>query len=61
VETTTFDNDQGALAATRGAAAELAELLESVPGPALERATEIARIVAHFDPDPVAVAGTLLQ
>jgi GTP pyrophosphokinase len=61
VETTTFDNDPGALAATRGAAAELAELLESVPVPALERATEIARVVAHFDPDPVAVAGTLLQ
>ncbi len=61
METTTFDNDQGALAAARGAAAELAELLESVPAPALERATEIARIVAHFDPDPVAVAGTLLQ
>jgi len=61
VETTTFDNDSGALAAARGAAAELAELLESVPAPALERATETARIVAHFDPDPVAVAGTLLQ
>jgi GTP pyrophosphokinase len=61
VETTTFDNDQAALAAARGAAAELGELLEVVPAPALERASEIARIVAHFDPDPVAVAGTLLQ
>jgi GTP pyrophosphokinase len=61
VETTTFDNDRDALAAARGAAAELAELLESVPAAALERAGEIARIVAHFDPDPVAVTGTLLQ
>jgi GTP pyrophosphokinase len=61
VETTTFDNDQAALAAARGAAAQLAALAGAVPAPVVERATEIARIVAHFDPDPVAVAGTLLQ
>jgi GTP pyrophosphokinase len=61
VETTTFENDPGALAAARGASAELAELVAAAPPAALARATDIARLVAHFDPDPVAVTGTLLQ
>ncbi|MBS0375024.1 MAG: bifunctional (p)ppGpp synthetase/guanosine-3',5'-bis(diphosphate) 3'-pyrophosphohydrolase [Proteobacteria bacterium] len=61
METTTFENDPAALAAARGASAELAELVATSPPAALERATEVARLVAHFDPDPVAVTGTLLQ
>jgi len=61
VETTTFDTDQAALAIARGAAAELARPFGALAPEALERAIEIARLVAHFDPDPVAVAGTLLQ
>ncbi|MBS0395532.1 MAG: hypothetical protein JSR54_12960, partial [Proteobacteria bacterium] len=48
METTTFENDQGALAATRAAAAELAELLHGAAPAALERATGTARLVAHF-------------
>ena len=60
METTTFDNDQVAADAALEAGARLAALLpEPVPA-ALERAVGIARIVAHFDPDPAAVEGTVL-
>lgn len=61
METTTFDNDRTALEAARAAAGQLGELTAAAPPAALERGLAIASIVAHFDPDPVAVAGTLLQ
>ncbi len=60
VETTTFDNDQVAAAAALAASARLlARLAEPAPA-ALERAIGIARIVAHFDPDPAAIEGSVL-
>ncbi len=61
METTTFDNDQAALAAARAAAESLGPLVVAAAPEAFERGLGVARIVAHFDPDPVAVAGTLLQ
>ena len=61
VETTTFDNDRAAEAAAAAAVADLAPLLAAPAPAALERAAGIARIVAHFDPDPVAVRGSALQ
>ncbi len=61
METTTFDNDQAALDAALAAAGQLGELTAAAAPAALERGVAIARIVAHFDPEPVAVAGTLLQ
>ena len=61
VETTTFDHDQSAIQAAEAAAGALAPALVEVAEDALLRALGIARIVAHFDPDPTAVAGTLLQ
>ena len=61
METATFENDQAALAAARAAVVELGTLATAANAAALDRAMAIARIVAHFDPDPVAVAGSLLQ
>jgi GTP pyrophosphokinase len=61
VETTTFDNDQAADVAAVEAAARLGALLPAPAAEALERATGIARIVAHFDPDPAAIEGSALQ
>ena len=60
VETTTFDNDQIAAAAAGDAGARLGALVPLAPPALLERAVGIARIVAHFDPDPAAVEGTVL-
>ena len=59
VETTTFDNDQVAAAAAVAAGSRLTARLLA-PVAALERAVGIGRIVAHFDPDPAAVEGTVL-
>ena len=61
METTTFDNDRAAVTAARDAADQLGAITAAAPPLALERGLAIARIVAHFDPDPVAIAGTLLQ
>jgi GTP pyrophosphokinase len=61
VETTTFDHDQTALAAARAALATLGPLAAPASPETVERAVAIAATVAHFDPDPVALAGTLLQ
>ncbi len=61
METTTFDNDKAAQDAARVAAEQLGELTAMATPAALQRGIAIARIVAHFDPDPVALAGTLLQ
>jgi GTP pyrophosphokinase len=60
VETTTFDNDQLAEAAARTAGERLGALLPAPAPAALERAVGIARIVAHFDPEPAAIEGTAL-
>ena len=60
METTTFDNDQAALAAAAAAARSLAPETDAARA-ALERGTAIARIVAHFDPDPDALRGVVLQ
>jgi len=60
VETTTFGHDSSAAAAAL-AAARRAEAMLLAPAPeALERAQGIAALVAHFDPDPEAVEGTVL-
>jgi GTP pyrophosphokinase len=61
VETITFDSDQRALGITRDVLASLHPLIASADAAILDRALAIARIVAHFDPDPVAIAGTLVQ
>jgi GTP pyrophosphokinase len=61
MENVTFDSDQRALAYTRDALAGLGPIVETVSEAEREHAVAIARIVAHFDPDPVAVGGTLLQ
>ncbi|HXQ31475.1 MAG TPA: bifunctional (p)ppGpp synthetase/guanosine-3',5'-bis(diphosphate) 3'-pyrophosphohydrolase [Steroidobacteraceae bacterium] len=60
METTTFDNDQLAAAAARAAGERLAALLPAPASAALERAVGVARIVAHFDPEPAAIEGTAL-
>jgi GTP pyrophosphokinase len=60
VETTTFDNDQAAATSAREALAHIAPLLAAPAPAALARAEGIARIVAHFDPEPAAIAGTAL-
>jgi GTP pyrophosphokinase len=60
VETTTFENDSTAAAAAGEAGARLGALLATPAPAALERAVGIAGLVAHFDPDPVAVEGTVL-
>ena len=61
VETITFDSDQRALGITRDVLASLPAPITAADASILDRAVAIARIVAHFDPDPVAIAGTLLQ
>ncbi len=61
METITFDSDQRALGYTREALDALRPALPDLSAADGERAVAIARIVAHFDPDPVAVGGTLLQ
>jgi GTP pyrophosphokinase len=60
VETTTFENDSTAAAAAGEAGARIGALLAAPAPAALERAVGIAGLVAHFDPDPVAVEGTVL-
>jgi GTP pyrophosphokinase len=61
METITFDSDQRALGYTREALAALEPVQLGASADDRERAVAIARVVAHFDPDPVAVGGTLLQ
>ncbi len=60
VETTTFGQDSTAVAIA-GEAAARAEAWLGAPAPAaLERAAGVAALVAHFDPEPAAVEGTVL-
>jgi len=61
VETITFDSDQRALGITREVLRTLEVISADATPQAIDQAVAIARIVAHFDPDPVAIAGTLLQ
>ncbi len=61
VETITVDAEQTALAITRAVWDGLAPIAGSVAPAVIDRAIAIARVVAHFDPDPVAVGGTLLH
>ena len=60
VETTTFDNDRVADERARDALSRLTPLLSLPAVTALERALGIARIVAHFDPEPEAIEGSAL-
>ena len=61
METLGFDSDQRALGITREVLRTLGPVADAAGADAVERAIAIARIVAHFDPDPTAVAGTLVQ
>ncbi len=61
METVSFDSDEQALGIAREVLQSLAPVTTTATPTAVTRAIAIARVVAHFDPDPVAVAGTLLQ
>lgn len=61
METIGFDTDHQALEAARAALVTLASLTAEVGGETAERAAAIARVVAHFEPDRVAVEGTALH
>jgi GTP pyrophosphokinase len=60
VETTTFEHDRNAAAASAAACARLRAGLAPERVDALVRAGEVAQIVAHYDPDPAAIEGTAL-
>ena len=61
VETTTFDQDPAAVEAANAALVRLRPALADAADPALAaRGTGIAQVVAHYDPDPAVVGGTLL-
>jgi GTP pyrophosphokinase len=61
VETNTFETDESQQAAVTSAYAALAPLTTVAAPEVVERALGIARIVAQFDPDPVALGGTMLE
>jgi GTP pyrophosphokinase len=61
MESITFDSDQRALGMTRDVLSSLPALSAVADEATLDRAVAIARVVAHFDPDPVAIAGTLIH
>ena len=61
VETITFDSDQRALGLTRDVLLSVPTLSAAADAATLDRAVAIARVVAHFDPDPIAIAGTLIH
>jgi GTP pyrophosphokinase len=61
VETTTFEQDRAAAAAAAAARGRFAADLPPAAAGVLARAEGIAQIVAHYDPDPVAVEGVVLH
>lgn len=61
METNTFETDESQQAAVASAYAALAPLTVAAAPEVVERALGIARIVAQFDPDPVALGGTMLE
>jgi GTP pyrophosphokinase len=60
VETNTFEHDRAATEAAAAARARFAPGLPPAADGVLARAEGVARIVAHYDPDPVAVDGVAL-
>jgi GTP pyrophosphokinase len=60
VETITFEQDRAAAEAAAAVRGKLGADLDPA-APALVRAEGIAQIVAHYDPDPVAVEGVALH
>jgi GTP pyrophosphokinase len=60
VETTTFEQDRAAATAAAAARDRIAGGLPPAADAALARAEGVAQIVAHYDPDPVAIEGVVL-